>query len=535
LGLSEHAPSRRVPPHERSAERELLSSLYRRLGPRYPLRALGVLLQLQLLVFALGVGVLALFVDMSLGEFARVLAAALVGQAVWNLGAQRLMARRLDPLIAWIAGRRDERTAAAAWEAGVSLPLEFLRFQWRSPLPYLLLPAWCAFTVWQLDLSAYAFPVLYLISLVAVVYGISLQFLASELILRPVLDDIALARGEVSGHQGRARLPLLRRLLIMLPAINITTGVLVAGLSEGGGSGLEGFALAVAAAVGVALTASLALSVLLADSVVAPIRRLRDATERLGRGDLAVRVPVVSSDETGELSGSFNTMVEGLQERERLRDAFGTFVDPDLTERVLEEGTDLAGEEVEVSLLFMDIRGFTSYSERAEARDVVARLNDLYGEVVPAILRHGGHANKFIGDGLLAVFGAPNRLPDHADRAVAAGLEIAQLVRERYRGELRVGIGVNSGRVVVGTIGGGGRLDFTVIGDAVNTAARVESATRQTDDDLLITEATRRALSTDVGGWDERPRVTLKGKEREVRLYGSRALGTAGSAQHHVT
>src|SRR5204862_4082553 len=133
--------------------------------------------------------------------------------------------------------------------------------------------------------------------------------------------------------------------------------------------------------------------------------------------------------------------------------------------------------------------------ERAEAREVVARLNDLYGEVVPVILRHGGHANKFIGDGLLAVFGAPNRLTDHADRAVAAGIDIARLVRERYRGELRVGIGVNTGTVVVGTIGGGGRLDFTVIGDTVNTAARVESATRQTDDDLLITDTTRSALS----------------------------------------
>jgi class 3 adenylate cyclase len=217
-------------------------------------------------------------------------------------------------------------------------------------------------------------------------------------------------------------------------------------------------------------------------------------------------------------------MAAGLEQRERLRDAFGTFVDPDLTERVLEEGTDLAGEEVDVSLLFMDIRGFTTYSEKAEAQEVVARLNDLYGEVVPVILRHQGHANKFIGDGLLAVFGAPDRIPDHADRAVAAGLDIARLVRERYRGEMRVGIGVNTGRVVVGTIGGGGRLDFTVIGDAVNTAARVESATRQTDDDLLITEATRGALSTDSGIWEERPPVALKGKEEEVRLYACAEL-----------
>jgi adenylate cyclase len=142
---------------------------------------------------------------------------------------------------------------------------------------------------------------------------------------------------------------------------------------------------------------------------------------------------------------------------------------------------------------------------------------------VPAILRSGGHANKFIGDGLLAVFGAPNRLDDHADAAVAAGIEIARIVRERYEGELRVGVGINSGRVVVGTIGGGGRLDFTVIGDAVNTAARVESATRETGDDVLITDDTRRRLSGDAGAWEARPPIALKGKARQVSLYAPRS------------
>lgn len=199
-----------------------LHKLYGRLGPRYPSMVLGAVVQLQLPVFALGVGVLALFVDMSSGEFWLVLAAALIGQGLWNAAAQRLITRHLEPLIAWVAGRRDEGTAAAAWEAGASLPLEFLRFQWRSPLPYLLLPGWCAFTVWQLDLAAWAFPVLYVISLVAVIYGISLQFLATERVLRPVLEDIDLAGTEVSIHRSGVRLPLLRRLLIMLPAINIT-------------------------------------------------------------------------------------------------------------------------------------------------------------------------------------------------------------------------------------------------------------------------------------------------------------------------
>ena len=103
---------------------------------------------------------------------------------------------------------------------------------------------------------------------------------------------------------------------------------------------------------------------------------------------------------------------------------------------------------------------------------------------------------------------------------------MAEAVRDRYRGELSVGIGINTGPVVVGTIGGGGRLDFTVIGDAVNTAARVESTTRQTGDDLLITEATRRALSRELDGWAERPGVTLKGKTEIVRVHASLKLAS---------
>jgi class 3 adenylate cyclase len=166
-------------------------------------------------------------------------------------------------------------------------------------------------------------------------------------------------------------------------------------------------------------------------------------------------------------------------------------------------------------VLFTDVRGFTAFAETADAREVVARLNELYGRIVPIVLRHGGHANKFIGDGLLAVFGAPDRLPDHARRAVAAGLDIVDAVRDSF---LPIGIGINTGQVVAGTIGGGGRVDFTVIGDAVNTAARIEGATRETGDTLLITHSTR-VLLDDGNEWVERAPVLLKGKAKHVRIY----------------
>jgi adenylate cyclase len=514
----------------------LLERAYGRLGTRYPQVAVVAQLQLVYPVLAVFIALLALYLDMSGGEFVVLVIVGAAGFFLYHLAYAAEARRVLAPVQRWLVGERDQAATVDAWTVCASFPREMFKREWTGylgALGYSGLLLWAMFATWQLALPAYTVIPLYLGTSVFVLYVQSLRFLALEQVLRPVLEHIARqATDEVDLYAAGPR--LRTRLLAVLPAINVITGVFVAGVFQTGND-LGDFALAGLISVGVASTISLALTLLLVDSVTAPIAALQEATGRVGRGDFAARVPVVTTDETGALARSFNQMAAGLEQRERLRDAFGAFVDPDLTERVLEEGTDLAGEEVEVSMLFMDIRGFTTYSEQAEAHVVVARLNDLYGEVVPVILRHDGHANKFIGDGLLAVFGAPNRLADHADRAVAAGLEIARLVRDRYGGELRVGIGVNTGRVVVGTIGGGGRLDFTVIGDAVNTAARVESATRQTDDDLLITEATRRALSNDHGGWEERPPVALKGKAQEVRLYGSGALNEAASASPDVT
>jgi adenylate cyclase len=213
-------------------------------------------------------------------------------------------------------------------------------------------------------------------------------------------------------------------------------------------------------------------------------------------------------------------MIEAVGDREKLREAFGAFVDPQLTERVLEEGTDLKGEEVEVSVLFLDVQNFTSFSEETEAHEVVRCLNELFETAVPCVHDNGGHVDKFVGDGLIAVFGAPERQPDHARRAVAAARCIAEKVNaDGGEAGLRVGVGVNSGRVIAGTVGGGGRLDFTVIGDPVNTAARVEQLTRRTDADLLITGATHAALNGEGGDWCELPEMELEGKREPVKVY----------------
>jgi class 3 adenylate cyclase len=281
-------------------------------------------------------------------------------------------------------------------------------------------------------------------------------------------------------------------------------------------------------AVGVSFTFSLELAVLAIRALASAVADLRRAVDRVGAGDYSARVPVVSADEAGRLAQSFNSMVEGLDERERLREAFGAYVDPSIAERVLAEGVDLAGEEVEATMLFLDVRDFTAFAERSSPHQVVTLLSGLWELVVPVLLRHGGHANKFIGDGLLGVFGAPTRYADHADRAVAAALEIATLIRSRDGDRVAVGIGVNTGPVVVGTVGGGGRVEFTVIGDAVNTASRVEAATRETGDEVLITEATRCRLSPGRFACDERPPIALKGKASAARVWAPRPAGASG-------
>jgi adenylate cyclase len=212
-------------------------------------------------------------------------------------------------------------------------------------------------------------------------------------------------------------------------------------------------------------------------------------------------------------------MTAGLAERERIREAFGIYVDPEVAEHILREGTALEGEEVKVTMMFIDIRGFTTFAERLSASEVVTTLNRLFERIVPIIHAHSGHVDKYVGDGLLAVFGAPRRQEDHADQALAAGLEIAAAVKDEFEDELSVGVGLNSGTVVAGNVGGGGRLEFSVIGDAVNVAARVESATRQTGDRVLVAGPTKQSLKDTQIPFVERPGLSLKGMSKTVPIY----------------
>jgi len=504
--------------------RSPLQHAYAKLGARYPRVVLAVVYPVSFLVVAGGMLLLNLYVDVSLDTFWRLLAVSMVLVAVEVAAALALAYRLLRPADPWLRGEDTPEAAVAAWRALAGLQIDLLRFGRGLPLLVNVIPI-SVYVTLELGGTFLSFLAITAGATVVLAYSVFLRFFLTELTVRPVLADVSRDLPD-RADLGEPSVPLRWKLLVALPVINVVTGVVVAGLASDDPS-LRALGIGVLGAIGVAFTISFELSALLSRSLLRPLQDLREGTERVIAGDLRARVPVLGTDETGRLAESFNQMVAGLEERERLREAFGAFVDPQLAERVLEEGTVIEGEEVEVTVLFVDIREFTAFAERASAAEVVAELNAFYELVVPVIVRHGGHANKFIGDGLLAVFGAPDQLPDHADRGVAAALDIAEVVRRAYGGRLRIGIGVNSGPVVAGTIGGGGHVEFTVIGDTVNTAARVEAITRETDDAVLVTDATCCLLQADHGGFAERGRVALRGRSAPVKVHAALAAPRA--------
>ncbi len=350
-------------------------------------------------------------------------------------------------------------------------------------------------------------------------------YLATELLLRH-----AAARALADGlPQGQVVPGVATRALL---AWALGTGLPLLGLGAIGALHLTGvneasagdLAVAITCLCGVGLTVGLLAVTLAARATATPIEGVRRALEDVRRGDFGRQVAVFDGTEIGQLQVGFNVMSLGLAERERIRAAFGAYVDPAVAERVVREGDVLDGVDVEVSILFVDIRGFTSFAEQVGPRDVVATLNRLFGAIVPVIHDQGGRVDKFIGDGLMAVFGAPQRIDGHADRALDAALRIVQLVSAGAAGELEIGVGINSGPVVAGTIGPPERLEFSVIGDTVNVAARTEAETRRTGDSILLTEHTYRLLSSAREELVERGVVALKGKTERIRLYAAGPL-----------
>lgn len=492
-----------------------LTWMYRKLGARYP--AVFIALELQS-AFVIGIGAVALIGFYYDADSSDVLVVMAITCALTAIAIAIVLARiygRLGPLSGWIAGDRGPEATERAWRVAVGLPLALIKRDLGFPVFGVAVPVSIA-AVLLYGLSWFAFFPLLVGGLIALGYSAILHYLALELAMRPILFDINAAL-ESPVRLERPSIPLRYKLLGSLPLINVITGVTVAALTSDG-AGVQALSLNVVIALTVAFLISFELTVLLSRSILRPVEDLEAATERIRQGRYDEHVPVTTADEFGELSSAFNQMVDGLAERERLREAFGTYLDEEVARHLISEDYDPDGHEVEVSLVFCDVQDFTGHSVNASASEIVSRLNALFEVIVPIVGRHRGHVDQFVGDGLLAVWGAPERQADHADRAVQCAVEIASTVNSRRPGGFQIGIGVNSGQVVAGAIGGAGRLSFSVIGDAVNVCSRVEAKTRETGDPVLVTEATRLLLSETMEV-EPRGKLQIRGYSEPIELY----------------
>jgi adenylate cyclase len=278
--------------------------------------------------------------------------------------------------------------------------------------------------------------------------------------------------------------------------------------------------------IGAAVTVAMLLS--------RPISRLVEGTRAIASGNFQVALPVTSRDELGTLTESFNQMAKSLREKEMIKRAFSRYVSREVVAEVLKDpdSLHLKGERREVTILFCDIRGFTTMSEHLDPERVVSLLNDFYTVMIDITFKHDGTLDKFLGDGIMAIFGAPIAHPEHALMSVRAALAMQEGIEalsasrvSRGHEPLAVGIGINAGEVVAGTVGTEDRMEYTVIGDNVNLASRLGSNAKPGQ--ILVS---RRIWELVQETFDVQTRgpLRVKGKDEEVEVFeviGPRQVG----------
>jgi adenylate cyclase len=218
-------------------------------------------------------------------------------------------------------------------------------------------------------------------------------------------------------------------------------------------------------------------------------------------------------------------MVDGLQERDKLRTTMGKYMTSEVLEHVMAGEVELGGKSLDVTILFCDLRDFTTLSEKRSAHEIVGLLNEYFTVMVDVVMSEGGVVDKYIGDNIMAVFGAPVSRPDDALRAVRAAVKMREALVALNAGfaarglpPLRFGIGLHTGEVVAGNIGSARRMEYTVIGDAVNLASRLESKTKELGTDILISDATYQQAKVGIEA-EASGEIKVKGREQAVAIY----------------
>ena len=259
-----------------------------------------------------------------------------------------------------------------------------------------------------------------------------------------------------------------------------------------------------------------------------PVNGLIGKMKRLSEGDFGVKTRIYFTDEIAQLKNSFNQLVDQLKEREQLRETFGKYVSIEIARQLMKSGKiNLGGENISATVMFCDIRNFTPLSERLSAGELVDFLNSYFGYITPPIMANRGVINKFMGDAVMAVYTPALGSAAHADDAVLSAVEMAGALEKfnasgRMPQPVRFGIGIHTGLLVAGNVGTLARLEYTVIGDVVNAASRLESMTKELSAEILISGAVHDALSPRVKGlfkFESLGSIALKGKNKTVPVY----------------
>lgn len=343
-------------------------------------------------------------------------------------------------------------------------------------------------------------------------------YLFADFGLRPVAA-VALS----SGKAPRSRyLGAMTRLRV---AWALGSGVPIAGLLivaiytlAGRAMSVHHFAVVVIVLAGTSLLAGFLLISLATGSMLSPIRSVRWAMADVTAGRLSRRVVVYDGTELGELQRGFNQMAAGLQERERLRDLFGRHVGREVARAAELHDPELGGRDSQVGVIFVDIIGSTEMAVRSDAADVVEVLNRFFAVVVETVEEYDGIVDSFLGDAALVVFGAPRSMADPATAAIACARTLAARLPERVPG-CRAGIGASFGDVVAGYVGSDDRLEYTVIGDAVNEAARLCELAKGFDGLVLASgAAVGLADAAEAGRWESAGSQVVRGRDEPTEL-----------------
>ena len=359
---------------------------------------------------------------------------------------------------------------------------------------------------------------------IASMIAITHSFFAVELVSQRTLFPVFFRNSSPADVPGAIPLNLTARGMmwavsaVVSPVVSLVLLLIVPDASRE--TPLLGVAVGIVAVV-FALTTAWMMSKL----VAVPVRQLKNASIAVAEGNLDVRVNLLMADDFGPLIRHFNAMVEGLREREHLQETFGRHVGQVAARQILTQGDGLVGSEQLITVMFVDVRNFTEHSAKHSPQEVVAALNIFFRGTVETVEAHGGMVNKFLGDGFMALFGIGPQQIDHARQAVTAAQQLfcclAEVSNELEKAGwpgLKIGVGVNTGPAIVGSIGSPKRQEYTAIGDTVNVASRVEALTKTLGHHLLITEQTKALLPPEFNPLPLPPQA-VKGKGQPLQLY----------------